>query len=47
MKNKMVIAIMLVLLAINFYAWNKVTVENDRIIKDIYKTLETCKVSNG
>lgn len=47
MKSKAIIGIMLVLLAINFYAWNKVTVENDRIIKDIYKTLETCKVSNG
>jgi hypothetical protein len=42
MVNKMILAIMAALLAINLFAWNKITVNNEKEIKKISNILDQC-----
>ena len=42
MVNKIIISIMVVLLSINLYAWNKLTVGNEKEIKKITRILDQC-----
>jgi len=42
MVNKMILAIMAALLAINLFAWNKITVNNEKEIKKIHVILTEC-----
>ena len=44
MLNKIILAIIIALLSINLYAWNKITVNNEKEIKNIAKTLESCNI---
>jgi hypothetical protein len=43
MTNKIILAFMAALLTLNFFAWNKITVENENNIKNIYRILESCE----
>jgi hypothetical protein len=42
MINRIVLAIMIVLLSVNLYAWNKLTVGNEKEIKKITRILDQC-----
>ena len=42
MFNRIVLAIMIVLLSVNLYAWNKLTVGNEKEIKKITRILDQC-----
>jgi hypothetical protein len=42
MVNKMILAIMAALLAINLFAWNKITVNNEKEISRISNILDQC-----
>lgn len=42
MLNRIILAIMVVLLSINLYAWNKLTVDNEKEIKKITRILDQC-----
>lgn len=46
MFNRIILAIMIALLSVNLYAWNKLTVGNEKEIKKITKILDQC-VSNS
>lgn len=45
MVNKMILAIMAALLAINLFAWNKITVNNEKEIKKISNILDQCVIN--
>jgi hypothetical protein len=42
MINRVILAIMVALLSINLYAWNKLTVGNTQEIKNITQILDQC-----
>lgn len=46
MINKLILAIMAALLAINLFAWNKITVNNEKEIKKISQILDRCIPNN-
>jgi hypothetical protein len=43
MTNKIILVFVAMMLALNFFAWNAVTVKNDKNIKEIYRILESCE----
>lgn len=46
-KNKTIVAFMVAMLAMNFYAWTAITVKSENTIKEIYSILKSCEVKNG
>jgi hypothetical protein len=43
MINKIILVFVAIMLSLNFFAWNAVTVKNDNTIKEIYRILESCE----
>lgn len=41
--NKLIAVFMACMLALNFFAWNAVTVKNDKTIQEIYRILDSCE----
>jgi hypothetical protein len=46
MINRIILAIMIALLSVNLYAWNKLTVGNEKEIKKITHILDQCVNNN-